>query len=33
MRRFSQNGKLNPNVIDSIMQEQKPEKIKNNIGR
>ena len=28
MRRFSQNGKLNPDVIDSIMQEQKPEKIK-----
>lgn len=28
MRRFSQDGKLNPDVIDSIMQEQKPEKIK-----
>lgn len=28
MRRFSQNCKLNPDVIDSIMQEQKPEKIK-----
>lgn len=28
MRRFSQNGKLNSDVIDSIMQEQKPEKVK-----
>ena len=28
IRRFSQNGKLNPDVIDSIMQEQKPEKVK-----
>lgn len=28
MRRFSQDGKLNPDVIDSIMQEQKPEKVK-----
>ncbi len=28
IRRFSQEGKLNPDVIDSIMQEQKPEKIR-----
>lgn len=27
IRRFSQEGKLNSDVIDSIMQEQKPEKI------
>lgn len=27
IRRFSQEGKLNPDVIDSIMQEQKPERI------
>ena len=28
IRRFSQEGKLNTAVIESIMQEQKPEKIK-----
>lgn len=28
IRRFSQDGKLNAAVIESIMQEQKPEKIK-----
>lgn len=28
IRRFSQEGKLNPDVIDSIMQEQKPEKLR-----
>lgn len=28
IRRFSQDGKLNSTVIESIMQEQKPEKIK-----
>ena len=28
IRRFSQEGKLNPDVIDSIMQEEKNEKIR-----
>lgn len=32
IRRFSQDGKLNSDVIDSIMQEQKPEKIKITLG-
>lgn len=28
IRRFSQDGKLSPDVIDSIMQEEKPEKLR-----
>ena len=28
IRRFARDGKVNPDVIDSIMQEEKPEKIK-----
>ena len=28
IRRFAKDGKVNPDVIDSIMQEQKPEKLK-----
>lgn len=32
MRRFSEDGRLNPDVTLSIMQEQKPEKLKVTIG-
>lgn len=32
MRKFSQNGKLDGNVVESIMQEQKPEKVKITLG-
>lgn len=32
MRQFSQNGKLDGNVVESIMQEKKPEKVKITLG-
>ena len=32
IRKFSQDGKLDGNVIESIMQEQKPEKVKITLG-
>lgn len=32
MRKFSQDGKLDGNVVESIMQEQKPEKVKITLG-